>query len=195
MGLLGNLIMKGVTTAARNSTIKAAGYALVEVMEAKAKRDENTSETKKEVLQIKPTRSCNEYYDENVSDILKELLGVGFDNVTLKAEKKLKERTAKKYGKISSISINGKRDFSKMKKVPSSSHIVIEFLDFKDDIGEEVYTGTRRIMEGTFHSLAEIEKETNACISVSGYARYCIYCGQPISDEKARFCSHCGKEV
>lgn len=133
MGLLGSIIAKGVTTAAKNSTIRAVGSAAATVIASKASSPSEKSDVvvKNGVVLIKPTRSSEDYCGESALEVAKELLGVGFESVTLKPVNTLSERAKKRYGEIDSISINGKDEFLGVKKVPASSYIVIEYLDFK----------------------------------------------------------------
>lgn len=199
MGLLGSIIAKGVVTAARNSTIKAVGNATATVIEAKAKNQTEKEDVvvKNGTMFIKPTRSSEDYCDKNALDIAQELLGIGFESVTLKPVNKLGEWSKKRYGKINSISINGKNDFLGIKKVPASSYIVIEYLDFKMNVSQEVYTNLKRITPGVICSVSEIvamSQQENITAS-DNFEKYCSYCGKAIPNEEAKFCSHCGKEI
>ena len=194
MGFLGDLIVKGITTAARNSTIKVIGDATVDVIAAAAQKEANKDDSvvKNGKLYIKPTRSSENYINENALEIARELLGVGFENITLKPVKKLGQLSAKKYGKIHSISINGKDEFLGIKKVPASSYILIEFLDFKDNVDREVYKNVSRIKSG------KIQKDLDAAAIVENNCssrKFCSYCGEVIIKEDAKFCSACGKEI
>jgi len=148
MGILGNLIVKGVSTALTNSTIKTVGNATVGVIAATAQKQEGKEDAvvKNGVLYIKPTRSSEDYLNKDVLDIVQELLGAGFESITLKSIKKLGDWSIKKYGRIHSISINGKNEFLGIKKVPASSHIVIEYLDFKDGINQDVYANVIELL-------------------------------------------------
>lgn len=197
MGLLGNIIAKGVVTAARNSTIKAVGNATATVINAKNQTEKEDVVVKNGTVFIKPTRSSEDYRNKNALDIAQELLGIGFESVTLKPINKLSEWSKKKYGKIESISINGKNEFLGIKKIPASSYILIEYLDFKDDVSKEVYSDIKSIKPGMVCSIAEIaaminKEDRNA---IKTLAKFCPYCGKPISYESARFCSSCGKEL
>ena len=122
MGLLGSIIAKGIVTAATNSTIKAVGDAVGNVAEsvivAKASNptEQNIIMVKNEVTLIKPTRTSEDYCGENAMDIVRELIGAGFENVMLKPVHNLNEKSKKRYGEIESISINGKEDFLGIKK-------------------------------------------------------------------------------
>ncbi len=197
MGLLGGIIAKGVVTAARNSTIRAVGAATANVIATKAANKEEKDDfvIKEGKLFIKPTRSSEAYYRENAVDIAQELLGVGFESVTLKPIKKLGEWSKKRYGEIESITINGKSEFLGMKKVPVSSYIVIEYLDFKGSVSQEVYKNQERIIPGVMNSVTEkaklAQKETNE----GSYKNYCSNCGKQIMNKEARFCANCGKEL
>ena len=198
MGLLSNIIIKGVSTAARNATIKAVGNATMNIISAKASTQEQADDAviKNGNLYIKPTRSSENYINADTLDVVKELLGVGFENINLKAVKKLGAYSAKKYGKVYSISINGNNDFLGIKKVPASSYIIIEFLDFKDSVSPEVSANMNRLRSGMVHSVADIEN-INDTIDGSpiNSKKFCSYCGEAIQNENAKFCSACGKEL
>jgi len=199
MGILGNLIVKGVSTALTNSTIKTVGNATVGVIAATAQKQEGKEDAvvKNGVLYIKPTRSSEDYLNKDVLDIVQELLGAGFESITLKSIKKLGDWSIKKYGRIHSISINGKNEFLGIKKVPASSHIVIEYLDFKDGINQDVYANVNRIVAGIIHNVSDIEAmlPKDEVTTESSLKKYCSYCGESIQSEKAKFCSACGKEI
>ncbi len=200
MGLLSAIILKGVTTAARNSTIKAVGRATTEVMVAKALATEPKEDAviKCGKLYVAPTRSSDDYRNQNAVHITQELLGAGFENITLKAIKKLPEYSFKKYGKISAISINGNDTFLGIKKVLSSSHIVIEFLDFKDNIPLETYSKVEYVPVGTIHNFDDLEtfqKEQNVTCPAANTKHFCGYCGAAIITQNAKFCTTCGKSI
>ncbi len=194
MGLLTSLIIKGVTTAAAKSTIKTVGKTAIEVIDAKSKSEaqKDNSVVKNGILHIKPPHPSEEYLDKNALDVSIELLGVGFESVELKAVKKLGERGINKYGNVRSISINGDKDFFGIRKVPASSHIVIEFLDFKDGLNPETYTKVKRLKTGKICSINDLEDKSN---NISNAKRYCIYCGEPITNGNAKFCFACGKAI
>ena len=215
MGLLTSIIAKGVVTAARNSTIKAVGDATVGVIGATAKRNSEKEDfvVKNGTLFINPTRSSNDYLEQKVLDITQELLGAGFENITLKPLNKLGEWSRKKYGNINSISINGKDQFLGVKKVPSTAFIVIEYLDFKKDVSPEVYSNITRIVPGIVHKAADVEAmflnnntgaisnvipnvspsvATNDSNDEVASKNFCSHCGHPVSNKEAKFCSNCG---
>ena len=198
MGLIGNLIAKGVATAATKSVIKTVGNTTVDVIAATAQKQAQKDDAveRNGKLYIKPTRSSEDYLGENAYDVVQELLGVGFESVTLKSVKKLGERATKKYGNIKSISINGNSEFLGIKRVPASSHIVIEYLDFKEDVSSTVYTNVTRLKTGKISSSEEIEYSSHKSkVTQSAAKSFCPYCGQKIRNENARFCSACGREV
>ncbi len=146
MGLLGGIIAKGVMTAATNSTIKAVGNAAATVIATTAnnRSEKDDIVAKNGVILIKPTRASGDYCGENALEIARELLGAGFESVKLKPINRLSERAKKRYGEIESISINGKDDFMGMKKVPASSYIVIEYLDFRPMLMQECTRALRK---------------------------------------------------
>ena len=198
MGLIGNLIAKGVATAATKSIIKTVGNTTVDVIAATAQKQAQKDDAveKNGKLYIKPTRSSEDYLGENAYDVVQELLGVGFESVTLKSVKELGERATKKYGNIKSISINGNSEFLGIKRVPASSYIVIEYLDFKEDVSSTVYTNVTRLKTGKISSSEEIEYSSHKSkVTQSAAKSFCPYCGKKILNENARFCSACGKEV
>lgn len=198
MGLIGNLIAKGVATAATKSIIKSVGNTTVDVIAATAQKQAQKDDAveKNGKLYIKPTRSSEDYLGANAYDVVQELLGVGFESVTLKSVKTLGERATKKYGNIKSISINGNSEFLGIKRVPASSHIVIEYLDFKEDVSSTVYTNVTRLTTGKISSSEEIEYSSHKSkVTQSAAKSFCPYCGRKILNGNARFCSECGKEV
>ena len=202
MGLLGDIIAKGIATAAKNSTIKAVGDAATNVIVASAERQNEKEDVvvKNGVSYIKPTRSSEEYRDKNALEIAKELFGVGFESIELKPIKKLGEHSKKKYGRIVSISINGKSDFLGIKKIPTSSYIIIEYLDFNKNVDNNVYEGINRISSGVKHNITELEvklqENDNKKSFVADDAKnFCPFCGQSIKYKEAKFCSGCGKEL
>lgn len=201
MGLLGNIIAKGVMTAAKNSTIRAVGDAAATVIVAKASNPSEKSDVvvKSGVVLIKPTRSSDDYCGENALEIARELLGVGFENVTLKPVNTLSERAKKRYGEIESVSINGKDDFLGIKKVPASSYIVIEYLDFKKKVDTAVYASVARITPGVMGrselQMNQVNAQESNTMPVGELKKYCPYCGTLISIDEAKFCSNCGKAI
>ena len=201
MGLLGGIIAKGVITAARNSTIRAVGEATVGVIAATASKPSAKEDVtfKNGIMFIKPTRSSDDYLDKYTPDIIQELFGAGFENITVKPIQRLNERAQKKYGKIVSLSINGKNEFLGIKKVPATSHIVIEYLDFKKNVNQEIYATVERITPGPVHKktpgasdAAFVLQEVN---DAKNFKKFCPFCGSPVVSETAKFCSNCGKEL
>lgn len=202
MGLLGNIIAKGVATAATNSIIKTVGKTVgdttVGIIGATAQKQAQKEDAviKNGTLYIKPTRSSEDYLGESAFDVVQELLGVGFESVTLKPIKKLSERAIKKYGNIKSISINGNNEFLGIKRVPASSHIIIDFLDFKEDVSRTVYTNVRRLKTGKIQDIEDLEYTSQKSKSTQNILKsFCPYCGEKVLQEQAKFCSSCGKEI
>ena len=89
MGLLSYIIAKGVQTAAAKSIIKTVGYTTLDVIDATAKKNAQKDDAvvKKGKLYIKPTRSSEKYNGASAFEVVQELLGVGFESVTLKSYK------------------------------------------------------------------------------------------------------------
>lgn len=197
MGLLGNLIVKGVSTVARNSTIKTVSNAAVDVISATSQKHAEKEDTviKNGKVFIKPTRSSEDYLGKNTMDVVQELLGAGFEKVTLKPVKKLGKHSVKKYGQIHTISINGKNEFLGIKKVPASSYIIIEYLDFKNNVNQEVYENVKRIKSGTVTSADEQEAQTLENSNANIFKNYCFYCGEKIINKNAKYCAACGKNL
>lgn len=206
MGLLGGIIAKGVTTAATNSTIRAVGNAAATVIATSASKSSTKEDVtvKNGVVLIKPTRSSDDYRGENALEIAKELLGAGFEGVTFKPRNTLSERAKKRYGEIEVVSINGKDTFVGVKKVPSSSYIVIEYLDFKKNVDSSVYTSVQKINPGVFSRVAAIpaiqqEPEANVQPKVvqakTATKKFCPYCGTAVAVAGAKFCIGCGKQI
>lgn len=198
MGLLSSIIAKGVVTAARNSTIKAAGDAVATLIATKASADAAKDDivVKNGVTLIKPTRSSDDYCGENALEIARELLGAGFESVTLKPVKTLSERARKRYGKVESISINGKNEFLGVKKLPSTSYIVIEYSDFKKNVDMSVYAGVTKITPGTMQrDEPKATAQENSVPPQSKPKKFCPYCGNALAIEGAKFCSCCGKQI
>ncbi len=198
MGLLGSIIAKGVVTAAKNSTIKAVGNAAATVITAKANNPTEKDDivVKNGVMLIKPTRSSDDYCGENAVEIARELLGVGFESVTLKPVKTLSERAKKRYGEIESISINGKDEFLGIKKVPSSSYIIIEYSDFKKNVDAGVYANVVKITPGIMNRTEpQVKIPENDVTPTSEIKKFCPYCGMARSVAGAKFCSSCGKAL
>lgn len=198
MGLLSSIIAKGVVTAARNSTIKAVGDAAATVIATKVSVDAAKDDiaVKNDVTLIKPTRSSEGYCGKNALEIARELLGVGFESVTLKPVKTLNTGARKKYGEVKSISINGKKEFFGIKKVPSTSYIVIEYSDFKKNVDVSVYADVTRITPGTIQrNDFKSSVQEGSSMPQSMFKKFCPYCGNAITFEGAKFCSHCGKQI
>lgn len=208
MGLLGNIIAKGVVTAAKNSTIRAVGDAAATVIAtgANSKSAKEDITVKNGVVLIKPTRSSENFCGENALEIARELLGAGFESVMLKPRNTLSERAKKRYGKIEVVSINGKEEFLGVKKVPASSYIVIEYLDFKKNVDPSVYVGLEVINPGVMNSIVtqKIQQEPvqqvraeipQATQTSGGEKKFCPYCGNKIAFSDAKFCMGCGKEI
>lgn len=198
MGLLGSILFKGVATAARNSTIRAVGNAATNVIATKtsASAEKDDIVVKNGVMLIKPTRSSDDYCGENALEIARELLGVGFESITLKPIKTLSERAKKRYGEIESISINGKDEFLGIKKVPSSSYIVIEYSDFKNTVDAGVYASVAKITPGIMNR-TELQRsiQENNVTPVSETKKFCPYCGASLSMDGAKFCPYCGNAI
>lgn len=198
MGLLSGIIAKSVITAARNSTIRAAGEAAATAISAKASTASEKDDivVKNGVVLIKPTRSSEDYCGENALEIARELLGVGFESVTLKPVKVLSERAKKRYGEIESISINGKDEFLGIKKVPSTSYIVIEYSDFKKNVDVGVYVSVEKITPGVMNrNEPQANIHEHNVLPPSEEKRFCPYCGSALTIAGAKFCACCGKKI
>ena len=213
MGLIGNLILKGVATAARNSTIKAVGEAAVSVIDAQSKnrRKKQTiviNNINDSNVYIKPTRPSEAYCGEYALNVAQELMGVGFENITFKPIHRLGARSQKRYGEVTSITINGNDSFRGVRKVSASSPIVIKYLDFKESVDPDVYEDLILISPKALSNSSSDIFEQNpamptmaamepiALIDTTGHAkRYCPYCGEPITVENARFCAGCGERL
>lgn len=198
MGLLGNIIAKGVMTAATNSTIKAVGDATATVIATKAsnRAEKDDIVVKNGVMLITPTRSSEDYWEENALEIARELLGAGFESITLKPINSLSARAKKRYGEIESISINGKDEFKRTKKVPASSYIVIEYLDFKQNVDAGVYASVTKITPGIMNrNIPQASIQENNLITTNETKKFCPYCGVALSIAGAKFCSSCGNAI
>ena len=197
MGLFSTIIVKGVTTAATKSIIKTVGNTTLDVIAATAQQQalKDDAVEKNGRLYIRPPRSSEDYLGENAFEVLQELTGAGFENVTLKPIKKLSNRATKKYGNIESISINGNNEFLGVKRVPATSYIVIEFLDYKEDIDHTTYASVNPIKAGLMQSISNFEEtfQKNPIKHLS--KSFCPYCGEKVLNEKSRFCTACGKEL
>ena len=153
---------------------------------------------------IKPTRSSDDYCGENALEIVRELLGAGFESVTFKPRNSLSERAKKRYGEIEMVSINGKDNFAGVKKVPASSYIVIEYLDFKKNVDPSVYASVERIYPGVLSRIAPtpaIQQEPVRSIqpkverTETVTKKFCPFCGTAIAVAGAKFCISCGKQI
>lgn len=198
MGLLSGIIAKGVITAALNSTIRVAGEAAATVIAANASTASEKGDiiVKNGVVLIKPTRSSDDYCGENALEIARELLGVGFESVTLKPIRELNERAKKKYGEIESISINGKDEFLGVKKFPSTSYIVIEYSDFKTNVDIGVYSSVAKITPGVMNrNELKVNNREHSVLPLSEEKRFCPYCGSVLAIAGARFCACCGEKL
>lgn len=198
MGLLGSIIFKGVVTAAKNSTIRAVGDAAANVIDTKTSTSAEKDDIvfKNGVMLIKPTRSSDDYCGENALEIARELLGVGFESITLKPVKTLSERAKKRYGEIESISINGKDEFLGIKRVPSSSYIVINYSDFKKNVDVGVYTSVTKITPGIMNRTEpQVSIQGKNVAPVSETKKFCPYCGTVLLVANAKFCSCCGNAI
>lgn len=198
MGLLSGIIAKSVITAARNSTIRAAGEAAATAISAKASTSSEKDDivVKNGVVLIKPTRSSDDYCGENALEIARELLGVGFESVTLKPVKVLSERAKKRYGEIESISLNGKDEFLGIKKVPSTSYIVIKYSDFKKNVDMGVYASVAKITPGVMNrNEPQVNIHEHNVLPPSEEKRFCPYCGSALTIAGAKFCACCGKKI
>lgn len=185
------LISKVISTAARNSTIKAVGQTAINVISAAKTKTDSCNHN-----HITATRNAIDYYEEYVMDVVRELLGARFENITLKSANKLNERSKNKYGLIESISIAGKYDFSKQTKFAKSSHIVIEFLDFKSKVNQNIYSSVTRIPNGAITIQSnETESYTTLKTSTCRPNKFCPYCGESITIDNAKFCSNCGESI
>ncbi len=124
MGVLGSFLIKGASTVARNATIKAVEVATVNIIDASSKNRENVEDlaVKNGTMLIAPTRTSEDYHYKDAIEIVRELLGIGFNNIELKSINELSKRQYKEYGKIRSIQINGKNRFAGVKK--SRHHLI-----------------------------------------------------------------------
>lgn len=198
MSILGKIIEKGISTAATKSIIKTVGNTTVGVISATAQKQSQKDDAvdKNGKLYIKPTRTSENYIGESVDEIVQELLGIGFESITLKPINKLNERSIKKYGKIKSIAINGNHEFFRSKRVPATSHIVIEFLDFREDVSPEVFTKVKRLSTGKIKNADELEYSYQSTPSVyHALKSFCPFCGEKVIYTNARFCASCGKNL
>ena len=194
MGLLGYII----ATVAAKSIIKTVGSTTIDVIDATAKKqaEKESAVVKNGKLYVKPTRPSENYLNDNAYDVVQELLGAGFESVTLKPVKKLSERAVKKYGNIKSITINGNSNFLGVRRIPATSHIIINFLDFKDGVSRTVYEKVKKLKTGRIQSIEELEGNPSRGTSQKSSSKsFCPYCGEKIFNEEAKFCSACGKEI
>ncbi len=205
------MILSGVKSAARNTTIKVAGaVATGLIVSAHAlKQNKADVEVKNGKTFIHPTRDDEDYCGENVIEIVKELSGAGFDNIEIKPVKTLGRFSAKKYGQVNAVSINGKKSFSTLKKFLDSSFIIIEYLDFKDsaqlvgNITPGKWNG-RKIEP--YHLPESINNSDNDIIYDAGDGgfnnnindisiNYCSNCGAKIENTDDHFCASCGQSI
>lgn len=168
MALLSYLIKEGVKSAAK-SAAKSAQSKATEAVVATAAAAVTSSviaanASKKQIqanaagngnvattgVMVNPSRYSEDYCNDSVADVVRELLGAGFLRVTVRPEKKLPEKKAKKYGKISSISINGKKYFSDEDVMPQTAYIVIQYLEFEDNVNQAIYERVEKIIPGTW---------------------------------------------
>lgn len=198
MSLLGNIIAKKVITASTNSTIKAVGDAAANVVSAAAsnRTQKEDAVVKNGTMFIKPTRSSENYINKNAYEIAQELLGAGFERVTLTPLPQLSERSVKKYGSIKSITINGNDEFLGIKRIPASSYIVIKYLDFKKGVSPQAYSSVQYITPGVMQAFTKNNMvQERKVISDESFKRFCVYCGQQLQSKDVRFCAYCGKAV
>ncbi len=200
MGLLGKIIAVGATA--------TAGFVAAKVL--KNKNTDTVETSKKEG--INATRD-NEYYrEEDAMGIAKELSGAGFVNIELKPIKKLGIFSAKKYGKVDDVFINGENEFSKEDKFLPSSYVVISYFDFKDSVDPCVYDTVKRIdyehWNNTNHKeeispVKDLQREASASVNPVTPAqddahiakKFCPFCGAKTPSDDARFCILCGKSI
>ena len=197
VGILKYLVVKSVSTAARNSTIKTVGKAAVDIIAANSHKPtvKESAVVKNGMLYLKPTRSSDDYIGADAYEIVQELLGAGFENITLKPVHTLSARGIKKYGKIVDITINGKDTFAGVRRIPCSSKIVIEHLDFKNSVDQSVYNQVQRLHPETVHSFSDLKGATKRQTTPTNTKKFCPYCGTPIENQKAKFCTACGEEI
>lgn len=203
MGLLSYLVVKGMETASKKAVINAAGMATATVISATAQAKEGNPDSvvKNGVLYVKPNRNSEEYIGKGAITTVNELLGCGFEKVELKANKSIGSFGIKKYGKVKSVSINGKNEFFARKKVLSSAYVVVEYNDFKDSVDRSMLGKVEMIKPGIFESI--INEETfithkvniNQNNATTYETRYCMYCGKEINDSNAKYCCGCGREL
>lgn len=219
MGIIGNAISKGIAAATRNSTIKAVSKAAIDVINAKSSNtntsqnvvhvasdcnttdtSKNTTTSEKDNKYICPSRSSEEYLNANALDVCYELFGVGFTKIMLKPRKKLNERSVKKYGKIRSITISGKNEFSERKRFLPTAYIIIEYLDFKPGISPDIYSNVEYINPGIMsNDRVNNDGETKETHSINSSAysskKFCPYCGESLTTSEAAFCPSCGNRL
>ncbi len=184
MGLISKIIALGATATA----------GIISVKSLKSNNEKNSQESKN---LIHPTRNDEDYYNEDAVGIAKELSGAGFENIELKPIKKLGLFSSKRYGKIHNISINGNNKFS------IQSHIVISYLDFKNNVDQCIYDEVQRIDSKNWRIAKnnehieiskpnEFEKYDSPQKSDRISKKYCSFCGAQAKNENAKFCTSCG---
>ena len=94
--------------------------------------------------------------------------------------------------KLNSIKVS----FSKRKKVPASSYIIIEYLDFKKTVNVGVYTSVARIMPGIMNrNQMQVGVQEPGITSIGEAKKFCPYCGSVLNITGAKFCAGCGKAI
>lgn len=219
MSLLSFVIKEGVKSATKNAQIKATGAAVATaagavaggVIAARAQKkqmqanavdngeiqiDNTNCAVNNKVFSVNPSREERYYYNDNVIDVAQELLGCGFLKIILRPKKKLNERKIKDYGLVSSISINGKKRFCEEDIMPASAFVVIEYLEFEDNINQSVYERVNRVIPGVWSFNNEGELVVSSETKPTQRTRQvCPYCNAHITSEKSNFCSSCGGDL
>ncbi len=183
-----------------NAEVERAKY-----RQAASNRITKDSAVVDETVRIKPPRSSEKYHDRDAFEAAKELFAAGFVDVTLRPVKSL-SANSNKYGKIRSISINGNSDFMGVRKVSANSKIIITYSDFKKDVNKEAFTNARQVASETTEPATDTAITENAVeigtttvqqnnTAEYSFRKYCVYCGEPITNERARFCSACGEKI
>lgn len=74
------------------------------------------------------------FYQKQYTDVIHDLLGMGFTNVNAVELRKHKKSifTKKLYGQVESVSINGDDSFSKGERFAKGAHVVVSFHVYKD---------------------------------------------------------------
>lgn len=161
MGLFGQLISTGITTAAINSTIKVIGDAASKAISS-LPDTEVIAVGNAGPLLVKPTRPAEEYHGEKAIEMAKELVGVGFESVALQPVCTLGKLTKHSFGKVQSISINGKKEFKGIMPVPSSSYIVITYYDFKKNVDQDIIKKYRYNIPSVYRRGDELRSVNNS---------------------------------